>query len=256
MGTTEGSLHSDISGLSNGASRLCAVPTRNQMPRHIAEMCDRMARAMVDDKFEVQMKMNDIDRLDLIGAGLQRAVEFWPKFDASRGNQPQTPLHLAIERGMKDFIKKEESQQRRKAGLAWEMGGKKAPVKEVPKEDGLVALLTRIFNVAKREHMNKYTQGRRLHTTPQLVAIAVFMDDQCLGCRECARLFAAREDLRNVLRMKHLPSYNAIWGSKKLYDKVVTEPAPKPAEVVTLNDPKIGEVVTLPKTFFEISSAA
>ncbi len=221
------------------------VAVATQMPREIALMCERMAHSIIDkNNLAVAMKINDIEPMDLISAGLERAVVVWPKYDASRGTQPQTLLHLAIERGMRDFIKREESQQRRKNGLAWEMGGSKKPQ---PKDNicPLAERLRRAYNCAKREYCDKYRQGRRLHDTPQLVAIAALMAHESLSCRECARLFATRADLREILRMNHLPSYNTIWKARKLLNKVVTTTADKTTEVVTEIDPDFAEVVTL-----------
>ncbi len=207
-----------------------------KMPRHIAEMCERMAYDIIDkENFHVAMKINQIEMMDLVSAGLERAVVFWPKFDPSRGNQPQTPLHLAIERGMRDFIKKEESQTRRKNGLAWEMGGD-----QCPKEDEgrlLADWLQRVYEAAKKAYVGgRFNQGRRLHEAPQLVAIAHLMKHEGLSCRACARLLASRDDLKAVLRIKQLPSYRWIWGAAKLLEKVVTLDAQISPEVVTSNN--------------------
>ncbi len=210
-----------------------------QMPRAVAEMCERLAGSIIEKKSDIQSNMlkYELERMDVIAAGVTGAMKVWQKFDAARGNQPQTFLHRPIENGMRDFIRRERSQQERRDGLAWEMGGGRKPEKvdkKAVKNAELADWLRGAFNAAKRLTIpGRFKQGRRRHEPPQLVAIAHLVNHEGLTFRGCARLLANREDLRGILGLKHLPSYNAIWKAMKLAENVVTETPDKPAEVVT-----------------------
>ncbi len=86
--------------------------------------------------------------------------------------------------------------------------------------------------------------------------MAALMEKMGLSYRGCARILAKREDLRVVLRIKHLPSHNAIWKSRNLMNNLVTQSPPNQPEVVTGKESESAEVVTEKYEVFQSPAAA
>lgn len=202
-----------------------------QMPRAIAEMCERLAGDIIQStEADSVTKMLGLEHMDVVAAGVQGAVKAWPKFDPSRNIQPQTFLYRPIHSAIFDYLRKEGSATRRVVDFA--NGGKI----KADKARDLVDWLNDVYEAAKRVYVaSRFRQGRRAHSAPQLVALARLMEHEKLSCRGCAKLLATREDLRDVLKLKRLPYYSTLSRAASLL-KVATGTTENTAEVATVNN--------------------
>lgn len=190
-------------------------------------LAERLAGKIIDSTdAHTVMEMLGLERMDLVSEGVTRAFRDWDKFDPAKA-QPQTFMHPRINAGIFDYLRKEGSQDRRIKGMA-------GLNPRGDKDRELCDWLKEVYEAAKRTYISpRHRQGRRLHAAPQIAAIADLMRHLQLSCRGCARLLATREDIRDVLHLKSLPSYRWIWEASKLAN-VVTYDAEIGAEVVTL----------------------
>lgn len=191
-------------------------PGTSQMPREIAEMCERLAGKIVTDI--ATHGVDEDDRIDAIEAGMLAAVKGWPQFDAARGWQPQTFLYPKIKNAMIDFFRRRTSYEKR---FDHSETHRSVTDSAPDKHQQEAAWLADVYYSAKQNYVKQKGVNRgRTYPMPQAVAIATLMRIKNIGCRECARLLAARDDLRAVLKLKGVPHYSTLSRAASLFDKL------------------------------------